>query len=94
MGAWRIERQERQAMTIVTYVNAYIPGAHDLCADHAEDPPEWLPALGAVEHGAHEGECAVCGADVHCPVCGEPMGTIADGTDEAYPCALCEGVAS
>ncbi len=47
-------------MTVVTYQYAYIQGDVSLCSEHAEKPPEWLPILGPVNHGAHEGICDAC----------------------------------
>ena len=46
--------------TIVTYKYAYVTGTVDLCAAHAENPPEALPALGPVSHGEHRGWCHAC----------------------------------
>lgn len=48
--------------TVVTYQHAYTGGASVLCAEHAESPPAYLPALGPVSHGARSGTCDVCTA--------------------------------
>jgi hypothetical protein len=46
--------------TVITYQHAYISGETTLCLKHADNPPEWVPALGPVSHGAHRGICEAC----------------------------------
>ena len=47
---------------VITYALAYVRGEADLCAACLEDPKvrRRLPALGAVSHGAHRGDCDGC----------------------------------
>lgn len=47
-------------MDVITHRFAYITGQIDLCAEHAAQPPEWVPSLGPVNHGQHAGLCGVC----------------------------------
>lgn len=46
--------------TVVTYQHAYVTGEATLCRAHAQHPPEWIPVLGPVQHGARSGLCDVC----------------------------------
>ena len=47
---------------VITYAHAYISGYTNLCMDCCEDPDtlEFLPALGPVSHGVHQGSCDIC----------------------------------
>jgi hypothetical protein len=53
----------RNTKSVVTYQFAYTHGTVDLCAKHADQPYPGTPPLGAVSHGAHEGECESCGVE-------------------------------
>jgi hypothetical protein len=45
---------------VVTYSHAYVGGESTLCGDCAEHPPERIPSLGPVQHGARRGICDGC----------------------------------
>lgn len=55
-------------MRVITYQHAYIGGTTTLCEEHAVHPPEWVPSLGPVSHGQHEGECDACDEESECDV--------------------------
>jgi hypothetical protein len=45
---------------VITYSYSYVPGEIDLCPEHADARPAWVPSLGQVQHGLHDGRCAAC----------------------------------
>jgi len=47
-------------MRVITYQHAYIGGTTTLCHPHAAHPPDWVPSLGPVSYGEHEGTCRAC----------------------------------
>lgn len=49
--------------TVITYQHAYVGGTTTLCEEHAASPPDWVPSLGPVSHGAHQGGCEACSDD-------------------------------
>lgn len=56
---------------VVTYRGAYLDKTVSLCARHRKTPPF---LIGAVEHGAHHGTCAMCvehDYEYRCEACGD-----------------------
>lgn len=51
-------------MYVTTYQHAYVSGTTTLCDAHAKTRPAWVPVLGAVSHGRHEGRCSACDAEI------------------------------